>query len=164
MKSTSTAALRKRLSLTAAPKIRFDVRGSDLDQRQAALIAQIAERGISAVMKFCLDNLLPTPSLPLRCVTPSRLQVSMRKFVAVAWLLDSSVLVGDDGKPLTLDQLGKLPQLDCTRCALSLMAKKFGDQFKFRARVQKRASSKPNYAASAKSGWEKRRAREKAAK
>ncbi|MEY2499824.1 MAG: hypothetical protein QOI07_158 [Verrucomicrobiota bacterium] len=86
----------------------------------------------------------------------------MRRFVAVAWLLHSEMLVGNDGKPLSLDQLGKIPQLDCTKCALSLLAKRFADQFHYHARVQKRKGSKPNYAAAAKTGWDKRRARIKA--
>jgi hypothetical protein len=97
----------------------------------------------------------------------------MRRFVAVAWLLHSETLVDDEldeqgaptGKlvPLTLDQLGKLPQLDCTKVALSLLAKRFGEEFKFHARVQKRAGTKPNYARAAKTGWAKRRVREAAA-
>jgi hypothetical protein len=153
-------ALRKRLALAAAPKIRFSTRGSDLNQQEAAVVAQMAERGIASVMQYCLSSPVTREIKPLN---PKSLTIAMRRFVAIAWLLHSELLVGELGEPLTLDLLGKLPQLDCTRCALSLLAKGFADRHNFQARVQKRKSSKPNYAASAKTGWEKRRARQKVA-
>jgi hypothetical protein len=87
----------------------------------------------------------------------------MRRFVAIAWMLHSEMLVGEDDEPLTLEQLGKLPQIDCTKVTLSLIAKSFGEQTKFHSRVQKRKSSKENYAGAAKTGWTKRRARAEAA-
>jgi hypothetical protein len=98
-----------------------------------------------------------------RAVDEKGLQIAMRRFVAVVWLMHSELLVGEDGQVLTLEQLSKLPQLDCTRCSLSLLAQRFGNQVGFRGRVQKRVGGKANYAASAKSGWEKRRSREAAA-
>jgi hypothetical protein len=159
---TTATALRQRLGLTAAPKTRFHVGDTGLNQQQARLVAQLAERGTSAVLKFCLSNLQP-PLGAHKPLTETSLQISMRRFVAIAWLLHSEMLVGNDGKPLTLDQLGKIPQLDCTKCALSLLAKRFADQFNFHARIQKKKGSKPNYAAAAKTGWDKRRARQKAA-
>jgi hypothetical protein len=97
------------------------------------------------------------------------MQIAMRRFVAVAWMLHSEMLIGTDTDeqgepvPLTLEQLGDVPQLDCTKVALSLLAKRFGEMFAFHARVQKRKTSKGNYADAAKKGWGKRRARAKAA-
>lgn len=87
------------------------------------------------------------------------MRAAFRRFVAISWMLASEKMVGLDGKPLSLDKLGKQPQLRCTRCALCLLAKKFGQPWGFRVRVQRRVSTKPNYARAARTGWALRRKR-----
>jgi hypothetical protein len=173
MKST-TAALREITGLSAQPQepgLKYDLANSryfekgELDQQDAALLAQMASLGIAKVMQFCLyrpkqGQTCAANDAELRPFDHKTLQIAMRRFVAIAWLLHSEMLTGEDDDPLTLDQLGKLPQLDCTKVTLSLVAKKFGDSFGFHGRVQKRQDTKPNYASAAKSGWEKRRARQ----
>jgi hypothetical protein len=119
----------------------------------------LASRLIREVMSYCFDGKLYGSD---RVVDDAGLRLAMRRFVSVAWLLHSEMLLSPDGTPMTLEQLSKLPQLDCTRCSLSLLAQKFGKKWDFHARVQKRKGGKPAYAASAKTGWEKRRAREEA--
>jgi hypothetical protein len=148
----------------------------NLDRKQTKLVEKMAGQGIEALFDFCIPRSAPSGINPRnrpRIFDAKTLQIAMRRFVSVAWLLHSEMLVDDEldaegvatGKlvPLTLDRLGKLPQLDCTKVALSLLAKRFGDHFKFHARVQKRVETKPNYAAAALTGWAKRRAREAAA-
>jgi len=129
-----------------------DVAGQRVTQPQAELIAAMSARGVREVFDFCL-----------RCrrngFGKENLQFAVRRFVAVAWLLHSEMMRGADGKILTLEQLSKLPQLDCTKVALSLNAQRFAEQFRFHARVQKRAGTKENYAAAAKTGWDTRRTR-----
>jgi hypothetical protein len=129
-----------------------DVAGGRVTQPQAELIAAMAARGVREVFSFCLSN----GQYPLN---ERFMQYAIRRFVSIAWLLHSEMLVGPDKKPLSLGQLGKLPQLSCTKVALSLLAQKFACQFRFQARVQKRAGTKENYAVAAKAGWAKRRAR-----
>jgi hypothetical protein len=131
------------------------------NQQLATLIVQMAQRGLGEVMSFCFVG---------RKLNEKGLQIAMRRFVAVAWMLHSELLVGAETDergepiPLSLAELGKIPQLDCTKVALSLLAKRFGAMFKFQSRMQKRQGTKVNYAASAKIGWDKRRARIKSRK
>jgi hypothetical protein len=124
------------------------------------LIAQACERGLKEVFTYCL-GFTSSNGGPRRVVDERGLQTATRRFIAIAWLLHSELLVGPDGVPLTLQQLSKLPQVDCTRCALSLLAQRFGKRFAFQSRVQKRQGGKVNYAQSAKEGWTKRRARKR---
>lgn len=124
------------------------------------MIAVMAKRGIAEVMRFCFYSGMGTNHE----LDEKGLQIAMRKFVAICWLTHSEFMVGANGEPLTLQQLGAIPQLDCTKVALSLVAQKFAGQFGFHARIQKRRGSKANYAASAKTGWAKRRARAKRTK
>lgn len=132
----------------------------EIDPEQMEMLIRVASRGLHELFHFCFAG---------RKLNQKGMQIAMRRFVAVAWLLHSEMLIGVEKNstgtpvPLTLQQLGKVPQLDCSRCALSLLAKKFGEQFHFHARVQKRKTSKGNYARSAKTGWVKRRARAAAA-
>lgn len=142
-----------------APKYdlaQFRVLLPGVTQAQAAVISAMAARGIREVCEFALAR--------WRNKGPdtNSMEVVARRLVAIAWLLHSDFLRGEDGEVLTLTQLARLPQLKCTKVALSLSAKLFADRFKFHSRVQKRSGSKENYAAAAKSGWDKRRAREKA--
>lgn len=129
-----------------------DLAGQRVTQAEAALIFAMAARGVREVFDFCLTGGQYAFEGP-------HVAKAIRRFVAVAWLLHSEMMRGADGKILTLAQLAKLPQLGCTKVALSLNAQRFADQFRFRARVQKRSGTKENYAAAAKTGWEKRRAR-----
>lgn len=136
----------------------------EINPEQIELLIKVASRGLYELFHFCFAG---------RKLNQKGLQIAMRRFVAVAWLLHSEMLQGAeldaDGKPtgaltpLSLEQLGDIPQLDCTKVALSLLAKRFGELFNFHARVQKRMTSKVNYAGAAKIGWAKRRARAKAA-
>lgn len=126
----------------------------EVDANTLALMTKVAARGLTEVFKFCLRGCEPFDA--------KKLQTAMRRFVAIAWLLHSEDLVGEDGEALKLSELGRLAQLDCTKCALSLQAKAFGNQFGFQSRVQKRRTSKGKrgtYSQAAKQGWEKRRAR-----
>jgi hypothetical protein len=96
---------------------------------------------------------------------PKQLRIAFRRVLAVLWLLDSTALTRKDKKtgllvPMTLEELGRLPLVKCSRCALSLLAQRYGKSHGIQARVQKRVSTKPNYARAAKRGWKKRRARE----
>lgn len=88
------------------------------------------------------------------------LRTAIRRFVAICWMLKSNELVDPHGRPLSLERLASLPQVKCTKCTLSLLAQEFGKQWGFRVRVQKKETTKPNYAAAAKKGWKKRRLRE----
>jgi hypothetical protein len=132
----------------------------ELDPELVAVMIKVAARGLYELIHFCFAG---------RKLNEKGMQIAMRRFVAVAWMLHSEMLIGTDkdesgeAVPLTLEQLGKVPQLDCTKVALSLLAKRFGEMFHFHARVQKRKTSKGNYAGAAKTGWVKRRARAKAA-
>lgn len=125
----------------------------ELTPELVEVIRKVAARGLYELFRYCFGG---------RPVNEKGLQIAARRFVAVAWLLHSEMLtsaeLGENGNPrvLTLEQLSKLPQLDCTRCAMSVHAKNFGDQWKFHARVQKRLGAKPNYAAAARKGWKKR--------
>jgi hypothetical protein len=132
------------------------------------LICEMAERGIHELLKFCLDGPCK-PGAPgvfvQRPLTERNLKIAMRRFIAVAWMLHSEMLVGAktdkycEPIPLTLEQIGKIPQIDCTKVALSLLAKRFGAQFNLHTRVQKRQGSRETYSGAAKGGWAKRRAR-----
>jgi hypothetical protein len=132
----------------------------ELDPEMVAMMIKVAARGLYELIHFCFAG---------RKLNEKGMQIAMRRFVAVAWMLHSEMLIGTDtdeageAVPLTLEQLGNVPQLDCTKVALSLLAKRFGEMFHFHARVQKRKTSKGNYAGAAKTGWVKRRARAKAA-
>ena len=144
----------------------------NLDRKQTKLVEKMAGQGIEALFRFCIPLKASGFANRPGKFNERGLQIAMRRFVSVAWLLHSEMLVDDEldehgqptGRlmPLTLEQLSKLPQLDCTKVSLSLWAKRFGEQFKFHARVQKRQSTKPNYASAAKTGWAKRRARQAA--
>jgi hypothetical protein len=133
----------------------------ELNQETAQLISQMAARGTDELLSYCLVRTREGGyrQAPFNSRT---LQIAMRRFVAVAWMLHSEMLTGEDDQPLTLEKLGKIPQLGCSKVTLSLQAQRFADRFGFHARVQKRQSSKGNYATAAKTGWEKRRARAKA--
>jgi hypothetical protein len=168
--NSSHEALRELTGLTAPTKsgIKYNLSNSryfekgELSQEEIQLLSQMAQTGIASVFKFCL----PSKNVYTDKLGPfneGSLRTAMRRFVAVAWMLHSEMLTGESEEPLTLDQLGKLPQLDCTKVTLSLSAKRFGDSFGFHSRMQKRKSCKENYAGAAKTGWEKRRAREAAA-
>lgn len=172
----STNELRELVGLPAQPHergIKYDLSRyfakGELTQEDARLISQMASTGIAKVMDFCL---VPQPqkgqAAPRRGLTRELdeygLQIAMRRFVAIAWMIHSEMMIGESGEPLTLEQLGQLPQLDCTKVTLSLIAKQFGEKCNFHARIQKRKGSKENYAGAAKTGWAKRRAREAAAK
>jgi hypothetical protein len=135
----------------------------EFSSTQITQIREMSVRGISTVLEFCLPRKNTPQGNVLRPFDSTTLKIAMRRFVSVAWLLHSNMLRGENDEALTLEQLSKLPQLDCTKVALSLQAKRFGDQFNFHARVQKRVGTKPNYASAAKTGWAKRRAREAAA-
>ena len=124
-------------------------------QEQAAVISAMAAKGVREVFQFCLPS-------RTRGFDKAALGYAIRRFVSIAWLLHSEMMRGADGAVLTLTQLARLPQLKCSKVALSLSAKHFADRFKFHSRVQKRTGSKENYAAAAKTGWDKRRARIKA--
>ena len=119
----------------------------ELSPKVIATMQSAAAKGLEAVFSYCLAG---------RPLDEKGLQLAARRFVSVAWLLHSDFLLDADGKSMTLDRLSNLPQLDCTKCALSILAQNFGKQFNYHARVQKRAGSKSNYAKSATAGWAKR--------
>lgn len=119
----------------------------ELSPALIATMQQLAARPLEELFRYCFEG---------RLMDTQGLQRAARRFVAVAWLLHSEMMTDEAGKVLTLEQLSKLPQLDCTRCALSILAGDFGKRFNFHARVQKRQGSKANYAASAKKGWDRR--------
>lgn len=134
--------------------------GEILDDQAKEAMIQMATRGLNELILFCFKGQTLDRS-------GKGLRTAMRRFVSVCWMLKSSELLGKNGKPMSLEKLSKLPQLRCTRCTLSLLAQEFGRQWGFRVRVQKKESTKPNYADAAKSGWKKRRdriAREEAAR
>ncbi len=107
----------------------------------------VADRPLRELFSYCFSG---------RPTNEKGLAIAMRRFIAVAWMLHSEMLVGIHGRPLTLEELGKLPRIDCTKCTLSILAQNFGKQWGFHTRVQKRLGGKTNYAAAAKRGWEKR--------
>jgi hypothetical protein len=120
----------------------------EVDPQLMESLVRVASRGLYELFRFCFEG---------RMLDEKGMRIAIRRFVSVAWMLHSEMLIGPDKKPLTLEQLGEIPQIDCTKCALSLLAQRFGDQFGFHARIQKRRGSKENYAAAAKRGWKKRR-------
>lgn len=123
---------------------------SELTPQLRRLLAAVAGKGIFEIMDYCFAG---------RALDEKSLTIAWRKFIAVAWLLHSEMLVGENGQPMTLEQLGRVPQLNCTRCALSLKAKGFSERTGFHSRIQKRLEGRQNYSKSAKGGWVKRRAR-----
>jgi hypothetical protein len=123
------------------------------------LVGRMTGKLLRELFDFCFSGRLHNRE---RVADEQGLRIAMRRFVSVAWLMHSELLVGEDGQVLTLEQLSKLPQLDCTRCSLSLLAQRFAKPYGFQSRVQKQKSGKVNYAASARTGWKKRRAREAA--
>jgi hypothetical protein len=133
----------------------FEFSPDEITPAVRKLVAQIAARGVKEFFDFCIPAGVPLDENATR--------TAIRRFFAVAWLLHSEMLLSPETKPdgrqvpMTLDKLSKLPQLECTRCNLSVQAQKFGKQFGFRTRVQKRENSRPNYAESARLGWIKRR-------
>jgi hypothetical protein len=132
--------------------------GKIVDAPTLELLRQACNLGLGELFDFCLGAPLFDGTI---IVTEKTLKAWALRFVSVAWLMHSEMLVGVDGRPLTLAQLAALRQLNCSRCALSLTAQRFAAPFRFRTRIQKR-SDRSRYASSAKSGWEKRRAREAA--
>src|SRR5437870_321859 len=144
-------------------KLILKYRNSSLSPKESTqatreLVGRMTDKLLSELFAFCFSGNLHNRE---RTVDPKGLQIAMRRFVAVAWLMHSELLVGEDGQVLTLEQLSKLPQLDCTRCSLSLLAQKFGKRCGgFHTRVQKQVGGKANYAASAKAAWKKRRAQQ----
>lgn len=129
------------------------VEPGELSTEQSDAMIAIATRGLTELFMFCFHG---------QTLDRKGMRTAIRRFISVAWMLKSEELVGANGKPLSLDKLSKLPQIRCTRCTLSLLAQEFGKRWGFRVRVQKRVSSKPNYAHAAIGGWAKRRARAKA--
>jgi hypothetical protein len=124
---------------------------ADLDLIESLI--EVAARGLNELLMFCFHGQqLDRKGRGLR--------TAIRRFIAVAWLVNSSLLVSSNGMPLSLEQLSKLRQIKCTRCSLSLLAQKFGDKWGFHARVQKRVETKPNNARAAVRGWAKRRERQ----
>ena len=128
-----------------------DLPASEVTPAARKLVAQITSHGVREIFSFCFGDYI---------MDEDGARTVIRRFFAVAWLLHSEMLLTPnkrtDGRnvPATLDFLGKLPQLNCTRCNLSVLAQKFGGLFAgFRTRVQKRDTSKPNYAKSAALGW-----------
>jgi hypothetical protein len=77
----------------------------EFSDEQLQELQSYAAKGMEAVFAFCFTETL----------TENGLRSSMRKFVAICWLLHSEFLVGKDGKILTLAQLAKIPQLSCSR-------------------------------------------------
>ena len=130
------------------------VEPGEITQDKKDDLMEIAARGLSELILFCFKG----QRMDRR---GKGLRTAIRRFVAVAWMLKSHVIVDEDDDPLSLDRLSQLPQVRCTRCTLSLLAQEFGRAWGFRVRVQKRESTKVNYARSAKHGWKKRRLREK---
>lgn len=122
------------------------------DTEMVKAMIQIAARGVNEVVLFCFRGI----KLDAR---GRGLRTAIRRFMSIAWMLKSNDLRGKDGKPLSLDRISKQPQIRCSRCALSLLAQEFGAQWGFRVRIQKRDSTKKNYASGARRGWRKRRAR-----
>jgi len=113
----------------------------------------MSDRVISEVLKYCLQG---------KAIDDERdLKIAIRRFVAVVWLIQPGLLRGSDGKCLTLERLGELPFLDCTRCSLSLKAQEFAKRHGFHSSIQKRTTAKGNYANSAHLGWVKRRTRKR---
>ncbi len=122
------------------------------DQTLQRLMVEGA-RGIKEMVFFCFYG---------RTVNEKNILTGLRRFISIAWMLFPDVFKDEFGKTVSLEKLADLKNVDCTKVALSLMAQDFGARWKFHARIQKRLSSKPNFASSAKTGWVKRRAREKA--
>lgn len=120
----------------------------------------LAAEGLSELILFCFEGQTLDPY-------GKGMRTVIRRFVSVCWILKSQALLVTKKKgkskvlvPISLAKLGKQPQVRCTRCTLSLLAQEFGRRWGFRARVQKKETTKPNYAKAAKIGWKKRRSRE----
>lgn len=126
----------------------------ELDGEVAHAMVEIAARGLSELFLFCFNGQVMDKK-------GKGMRTAFRRFVSVAWMIKSAEIKGPDGRPLSLEKLSKLPQVRCTRCTLSLLAQEFGRRWGFRVRVQKKETTKPNYAHAAKGGWKKRRDREK---
>jgi hypothetical protein len=141
-----------RTKFDLSPLRQFFAKG-ELDQETAQTVAAMIARGTKEIFSFCFGK---------ENLDERGLRIAMRRFVSIAWLLHSEMLIGENDEPLTLEQLGNLPLLNCTKVTLSLNAQDFGRKFKFQGRTQKRQHTKPNYASAAVGGWAKRRAREKA--
>jgi hypothetical protein len=125
----------------------------EIDEQKMQLLMQVAARGLHELFYYCFAG----RSLD----KPSEMRMAVRRFIAVAWLIQPGLLKSRNGRMMTLDDLAALPSIDCSKCALSLKAQAFGKRWDFHARIQKRKVSKVNYAAAAKVGWAKRREKQK---
>ena len=112
-------------------------------------------KGLRAVMDFCFANFNGRADGN----HGTTFQTILRRFVAIAWLLNSSALRRTkNARPCSLQYLAKLPQISSTRCTLSIHAGDFGKLFSFKSRIQKTVF-RENYARSAVAGWKLRRER-----
>ena len=121
----------------------------EIDDQRLQHMMKVAARGLYEVFSYCFQGQSLDNDRDLR--------VAVRRFVAVAWLIQPGLLKDSAGKCMTLEELASLSFLDCTKCSLSLKAQAFGKRWGFVASIQKRKTSKANYAEGAKRGWEKRR-------
>lgn len=82
--------------------------------------------------------------------------------VAAMWVIAPHLLTNKQGVPLTLGQLAK--PFGKGKCWLSTVAEAFSDEFGYFSRNQRSKASRPNYAAAARKGWEKRKAKKEVTK
>ncbi len=100
-------------------------------------IAELGVRAIREIFFFIFDKVR-------LCRSEGYKKFLRRMFMAV-WNIDSTLLLGADGMPMSLEQIGKLPFVQCTKCNLSYVAQDFQKLFNFRSRLQKSDSAKNNY-------------------
>lgn len=125
----------------------------EMNKEQIEELVQVATRGINELIHFCFVGKKLDPE-------GKAMREAFRKFIAISWALKSHLLVGRDGKVLSLRELSEMPQVSCSKYWLSLLASEFCDKWGFHVRVQKRPSAKENYSKAAKGGWIKRRQRQ----
>ena len=120
----------------------------DFPPEQQELIGDMIREALCEVIGFCFSG---------RNEGPRRLQTAIRKFFAVAWLLNPDLLQGEQGERLSLADLAKLPEISCSKAYLSLIAYQFADKHSFVSSVQKNRGSHGSFVSGALVGWAKRR-------
>ena len=107
-------------------------------------VINLATIGINSLFEYCI---------PIRPFNTSTLQDAIRRFLAIVHVIKPELMVDEYGNILSYEKLGKLPQVDCTRCTLSNLGKKFTKRYHFHSRIQKRESACETYSKAATAAW-----------
>ena len=120
-----------------------------LGPEDRALVTNMADGVLFELFHFCFAG--------RRLDRPKEVRTALRCFVSVVWLIRPDLLQDGEGKRMSLADLAALPEVDCSKYFLSMLAGAFAKKWGFHSMTQKRPGSRENFAAGAKIGWAKRR-------